>query len=46
MKNSTRTGLFCSKHPGVTLLQYVDDLLLSTNDKEDCLRATLGLPEL
>lgn len=44
MKNSTITGLFCSKYPGVTLFQYVDDLLLFINDKND--RAALGLSEL
>ncbi|KAK1342527.1 hypothetical protein QTO34_015292 [Cnephaeus nilssonii] len=30
-------------HPGVTLLQYADDLLLATGDQEKCQQATLDL---
>ncbi|XP_006868773.1 PREDICTED: uncharacterized protein LOC102833547 [Chrysochloris asiatica] len=32
-----------TQHPKVTLLQYVDDLLLAAETKEECLEATRGL---
>lgn len=31
------------EHPGVTLLQYVDDLLVATNTKDNCVQATRDL---
>ncbi|XP_057353491.1 uncharacterized protein LOC130682659 [Manis pentadactyla] len=34
---------FRSKHPELTLLQYVDDILVSTEDQERCLQGTKDL---
>lgn len=39
-------SFFHSKYPEVTLLQYVEDLLLTAKDEEDCLRACRGLLEI
>ena len=32
-------GEFHSKHPHLTLLQYVDDILLAAEDQDTCLQA-------
>ncbi|XP_014401619.1 PREDICTED: uncharacterized protein LOC102245440 [Myotis brandtii] len=34
---------FHQDHTGITLLQYVDDLLLATENEEDCIQATQDL---
>ena len=36
-------GEFHSKHPHLTLLQYVDDILLVVEDQDTCLRGTRDL---
>ena len=36
-------GEFCSEHPHLTLLQYVDDILLVAEDQGTCLRGTSNL---
>ena len=36
-------GEFHSEHPHLTLLQYVDDILLAAEDQDTCLRGTRDL---
>lgn len=36
-------GEFRSEHPHLTLLHYVDDILLVTEDRDTCLRGTKDL---
>lgn len=36
-------GEFRAKHPNLTLLQYVDDILLAAEDQETCLQGTKDL---